>query len=136
MKKTIITGITGQDGSYLAEFLLDKGYEVLDMSDNEVAKMHIRYMVGGSAKQIKDELLYRFEFPERSGALLYFLTALSDRWNISLFHYRNHGAAYGRVLMGLQVPGKDQQEFQVFLDSLGMEYSDEKNNPAYLMFLS
>jgi threonine dehydratase len=125
-----------QEKQILLQNLLDKGYEVLDMSDNEVAKMHIRYMVGGSAKQIKDELLYRFEFPERSGALLYFLTALSDRWNISLFHYRNHGAAYGRVLMGLQVPEKDQQEFLVFLDSLGMEYSDEKNNPAYLMFLS
>jgi threonine dehydratase len=125
-----------QEKQILLKNLLDKGYEVLDMSDNEVAKMHIRYMVGGSAKQIKDELLYRFEFPERSGALLYFLTALSDRWNISLFHYRNHGAAYGRVLMGLQVPQKDQQEFLVFLESLGMEYSDEKNNPAYLMFLS
>jgi threonine dehydratase len=125
-----------QEKQILLQNLLDKGYEVLDMSDNEVAKMHIRYMVGGSAKQIKDELLYRFEFPERSGALLYFLTAMSDRWNISLFHYRNHGAAYGRVLMGIQVPQKDKQEFLVFLDSLGMEYSDEKNNPAYLMFLS
>lgn len=125
-----------QEKQILLQNLLNKGYEVLDMSDNEVAKMHIRYMVGGSAKQIKDELLYRFEFPERSGALLYFLTAMSDRWNISLFHYRNHGAAYGRVLLGIQVPQKDQQEFQVFLDSLGMEYSDEKNNPAYRRFLN
>lgn len=120
----------------LLQNLKDKDYEVLDMSDNEVAKMHIRYMVGGAATQVDNELLYRFEFPERSGALLYFLTAMSDRWNISLFHYRNHGAAYGRVLLGIQVPDKDQLEFQAFLDGLGMEYSDEKENPAYKMFLS
>ena len=106
------------------------------MSDNEVAKMHIRYMVGGAATGVENELLYRFEFPERPGALLYFLTTMSDGWNISLFHYRNHGAAYGRVLLGIQVSDKDREEFQVFLDSLGMEYSDEKDNPAYKMFLS
>lgn len=120
----------------LLQNLQDKDYDVLDMSDNEVAKMHIRYMVGGVAAQLDNELLYRFEFPERSGALLYFLTAMSDRWNISLFHYRNHGAAYGRVLLGIQVPDKDWLEFQVFLAGLGMEYSDEKDNPAYKMFLS
>ncbi len=123
-----------QEKQGLLESLKARGYEVLDMSDNEVAKMHIRYMVGGSS-QIDDELLYRFEFPERSGALLYFLTAMSDRWNISLFHYRNHGAAYGRVLLGIQVPDKDREEFQLFLDGLGMEYLDEKENPAYRMFL-
>jgi len=119
----------------LLQILNDKEYEVLDMSENEVAKMHIRYMVGGSAKQIDNELLYRFEFPERSGALLYFLTVMGDRWNISLFHYRNHGAAYGRVLMGIQVSENERKAFQLFLDSLGMEYTDEKLNPAYNMFL-
>ncbi len=120
----------------LLQNLQEKGYEVLDMSDNEVAKMHIRYMVGGNASRINDELLYRFEFPERSGALLYFLTAMGDRWNISLFHYRNHGAAYGRVLLGIQVPDQDRKEFGVFLDGLGMKYSDEKENPAYQAFLN
>ncbi len=118
------------------ENLVDKGYEVLDMSDNEVAKMHIRYMIGGTGKLVDNELLYRFEFPERSGALLYFLTAMGDRWNISLFHYRNHGAAYGRVLLGIQIPNSDREEFQIFLDELGLEYSSENNNPAYKMFSS
>jgi threonine dehydratase len=93
-------------------------------------------MVGGHAAQAKDELLYRFEFPERSGALLHFLTQMGERWNISLFHYRNHGAAYGRVLMGIQVPVKERPEFQEFLDGLGMQYWDESGNVAYEMFLS
>ena len=116
--------------------LKEKGYEVVDMSDNEVAKMHIRYMVGGTAAGADNETLYRFEFPERSGALLNFLKQMSDRWNISLFHYRNHGAAYGRVLMGIQVPASDRGEFQIFLDGLGIEYSRETENPAYQLFLS
>lgn len=116
--------------------LKDKGYEVVDLSNDEVAKMHVRYMVGGHAKKAKDELLYRFEFPERSGALLHFLTQMGERWNISLFHYRNHGAAYGRVLMGIQVPDEERPEFQEFLDSLGMQYWDESGNVAYEMFLS
>ena len=116
--------------------LRDKGYEVIDLSNDEVAKMHIRYMVGGHAAGITDELLYRFEFPERSGALLHFLTQLSSRWNISLFHYRNHGAAYGRVLMGIQVPSDQTGEFQDFLDGLGIDYSEETNNPAYRLFLN
>ena len=119
----------------LLQNLKDKHYEVLDMSDNEVAKMHIRYMVGGVAGKVSNELLYRFEFPERSGALLYFLTEMGDRWNISLFHYRNHGAAYGRVLLGIQVSDKDRPEFQIFLDGLGMDYSEESSNAAYRMFL-
>ncbi len=116
--------------------LRDKGYQVIDLSNDEVAKMHIRYMVGGHASGLNDELLYRFEFPERSGALLHFLTQLSSRWNISLFHYRNHGAAYGRVLMGIQVPPRQSGEFQQFLDGLGIEYSEETNNPAYRVFLN
>jgi threonine dehydratase len=120
----------------LLQHLQEKGYEVVDMSRNEVAKMHIRHMVGGHAVNVADEVVYRFEFPERSGALLHFLTQLSDRWNISLFHYRNHGAAYGRVLIGMQVPPADRPEFQDFLKELRMEYSDETGNPAYRLFLA
>ncbi len=116
--------------------LKSKGYKVIDLSNDEVAKMHIRYMIGGHAAGITDELLYRFEFPERSGALLHFLTQMGERWNISLFHYRNHGAANGRVLMGIQVPPPQAGEFQLFLDSLGIDYSEETNNPVYKMFLS
>ena len=93
-------------------------------------------MIGGHATGITDEILYRFEFPERSGALLHFLSQMGERWNISLFHYRNHGAAYGRVLMGIQVPPQQAGEFQAFLDSLGIDYSEETNNPVYRMFLS
>jgi len=119
----------------LIRSLADKGYEVLDMSGNDLAKMHIRYMVGGHAPRAENERLYRFLFPERSGALLRFLNLMGDRWNISLFHYRNHGSAYGRVLMGIQVPAHEHREFQVFLDTLGMEYSEETANPAYRMFL-
>jgi threonine dehydratase len=120
----------------LIDSLKDKGYEVVDLSGDEVAKMHVRYMVGGHAAQAENELLYRFEFPERSGALLHFLVQMGERWNISLFHYRNHGAAYGRVLMGIQVPPGERPEFQEFLDGLGMQYWDESGNVAYEMFLS
>ena len=120
----------------LIDSLKDKGYEVVDLSSDEVAKMHVRYMVGGHAAQAENELLYRFEFPERSGALLHFLGQMGERWNISLFHYRNHGAAYGRVLMGIQVPVEERPEFQEFLDGLGMQYWDESGNAAYEMFLS
>ena len=98
--------------------------------------MHVRYMVGGHAASADNELLYRFEFPERSGALLHFLAQMGERWNISLFHYRNHGAAYGRVLMGIQVPNEERPEFQEFLDGLGIQYWDESGNDAYEMFLS
>jgi len=115
--------------------LQDRGYHVVDLSRDEVAKMHIRYMVGGHAAGIRHEILYRFEFPERSGALLHFLTQMGDRWNISLFHYRNHGAAYGRVLMGIQVPPDQRTVFQEFLDNLGLFYVQETENPAYKAFL-
>ena len=125
-----------EEKNLLIEHLKNKGYEVVDLSNDEVAKMHVRYMVGGHAPQAKNERLYRFEFPERSGALLHFLTQLGERWNISLFHYRNHGAAYGRVLMGIQVKDEEMPEFQKFLDSLGMQYWIENDNPAYKMFLS
>ena len=116
--------------------LRDKGYQVVDLSDDEVAKLHIRYMVGGPARQVKNERLYRFEFPERTGALLHFLSNMGNRWNISLFHYRNHGAAYGRVLMGIQVPAEERQAFQQFLEGLGIQYWDESGNTAYALFLS
>lgn len=111
------------------------GYSVIDLLDNELAKLHIRHMVGGKSHLIEHESLFRFEFPERPGALLEFLTQLAGRWNISLFHYRNHGAAYGRVLAGMEVEPKDKKEFQAFLDQLGYAYITEDNNPAFKLFL-
>jgi len=124
-----------QEKEQLLASLGDKGYEVVDMSRNELAKMHVRYMIGGRAPASDDELLYRFEFPERSGALLQFLGLMEGRWNISLFHYRNHGAAYGRVLMGIQVPRHDHDEFRAFLGRLEMAMWEETGNPAYHLFL-
>jgi len=118
----------------LVSRLADKRFTVVDMSDNETAKLHIRYMVGGHAQGISDEMLVRFEFPERPGALLNFLTSLGRRWNISLFHYRNHGAAYGRVLMGLQVPLAERPDLLRRLDTLGYCYWDETDNPACRIF--
>jgi threonine dehydratase len=112
------------------------GYPVLDLSEDEMAKLHIRHMVGGLAVGIRDERLYRFEFPERPGALLTFLAAIGNRWNISLFHYRNHGSDYGRVLAGVQVPETDLEEFDRHLQELGYPYWDESHNPAYRMFLA
>jgi threonine dehydratase len=110
-------------------------YPVLDMTDNEMAKMHIRYMVGGHAPSVQNEIIYRFQFPERPGALLQFLTQMGEHWNISLFHYRNHGSAYGRILVGMQVPDSERSKFQQFLDELGYSYWEEDNNPAYELFL-
>jgi threonine dehydratase len=115
--------------------LRDDGYPVVDMSGNEMAKVHVRYMVGGRCPGLPNEILFRFEFPERPGACLDFLNAIHGRWNISLFHYRNHGAAYGRVLCGLQVPKKERAECRRSLDALGYEYSEETGNPAYALFL-
>jgi threonine dehydratase len=116
--------------------LRERGYTVLDLSDNEVAKLHIRYMVGGRAAALNDELLYRFEFPERPGALLRFLEGLAPDWNISLFHYRNHGSDYGRVLVGIQVPIAERAAFATYLNALGYSHWDESSNPAYAMFLA
>ena len=99
------------------------------------AKSHIRHLVGGHSALAKDELLYRFEFPERPGALMKFLNNMRPDWNISLFHYRNHGADVGRVLIGMQVPAKEMSVFRKFLDALGYRYWDESHNPAYRMFL-
>jgi threonine dehydratase len=115
--------------------LRSEGYPVVDMTDNEMAKTHIRFMVGGHARGIANEVLYRFEFPERPGALLKFLSSMGKGWNISLFHYRNHGAAYGRVLVGIQVPPEDKKRFRAFLDDLGYMYFEEQDNPAYSLFL-
>jgi len=106
-----------------------------DLSDNEMAKLHVRQLVGGHAPSATHEILYRFEFPERPGALLRFLDSMSAGWNISLFHYRNHGADYGRVLVGMQVPPSDKRDFRRFLDRLGYTYVDETANPAYRLFL-
>jgi len=116
--------------------LKDKGYALLDLTDNEMAKLHISHMVGGRASGVHDERIFRFEFPERPGALLTFLKAVGRQWNISLFHYRNHGAANGQVLAGLQVPASEEAAFKEFLDGVGYDYWDESDNPAYTLFLS
>ena len=115
--------------------LSESDYSVLDLTDNEVAKLHIRHLVGGHSQGANNERLFRFQFPERPGALLRFLQHIGGRWNISLFHYRNHGAAYGRILCGIQVPPTDSDDFQSFLDNLGYEHWDETDNPAYRLFL-
>jgi threonine dehydratase len=110
------------------------GFAVRDMTDNEMAKLHVRYMVGGQAA-LSDERLYRFEFPERPGALLKFLQAIGMGWNISLFHYRNHGSDYGRVLAGIQVPLETRTDFLLHLNELHYAYTEETDNPAYKIFL-
>lgn len=115
--------------------LREDGYAVEDLTDNEMAKLHVRHMVGGRATGVAHELVYRFEFPERPGALLRFLTSMGQRWNISLFHYRNHGAAYGRVLVGIQVPSADRKHFESFLAELNSSYVEETHNPVYSLFL-
>lgn len=124
------------DRESLVSELRERGYPVADMTENEMAKLHIRHMVGGRAPEIDDEVVYRFEFPERPGALSNFLGKLGGRWNISMFHYRNHGAAYGRVLVGLQVPVEARGEVPIFLDSMNYRYRQETDNKAYQFFLS
>ena len=123
------------DRQELLDTLRASGYDVEDMTDNEMAKLHIRYMVGGRAPEAEDEVVYRFEFPERPGALLNFLTKLAGRWNISLFHYRNHGSAFGRVLVGMQVGKGERRSLEKLLDDLNYNYWDETENPAYQFFL-
>lgn len=108
----------------------------VDFTDNEIAKLHVRHLVGGRAPGLQDEILFRFEFPERPGALMNFLNSMNHSWNISLFHYRNHGADYGRVLIGMQVPHQDKKPLRIFLDNLGYRYWDESDNPAYRLFLN
>ncbi|MCW8901450.1 MAG: threonine ammonia-lyase, biosynthetic [Gammaproteobacteria bacterium] len=136
----IFVGIQLQKGltekNELLKSLRNDNYVVEDMTDNEMAKLHVRYMVGGRGNGVKNERLFRFEFPERPGALLRFLNYMGARWNISLFHYRNHGAAYGRVLAGIQVPKEENEALQSFLQNLGYSWWEETDNPAYNMFLS
>ena len=124
-----------EDIAVLLKALKRAGITALDLTDNEMAKLHVRHLVGGRAPLAQNELLYRFEFPERPGALMKFLTSMSRGWNISLFHYRNHGTDYGRVLVGIQVPPADKRPFKAFLDKLGYAYWDESKNPAYTLFL-
>jgi threonine dehydratase len=123
----------------LVRTLQQHGYPTLDLTDDEMAKNHVRHMVGGHAPQVCEkgmrELLYRFEFPERPGALMNFLARMSTGWSISLFHYRNHGADYARVLVGMQVPPGDMGQFREFLRNLGYAHWDESRNPAYKLFL-
>ncbi|MFT6582812.1 MAG: threonine dehydratase [Alphaproteobacteria bacterium] len=125
----------GAESKAIMNALSDNGYDVLDLTDNDMAKLHIRYMVGGRLPDLQDEVVYRFEFPERPGALLNFLNQMGERWNISLFHYRNHGAAFGRVLCGMQVPKSDTAQLTQFLEKLGYNYWPETENPVYRAFL-
>ncbi len=124
-----------EEKNALIDKLKSKHYSIVDLTDNEMAKIHIRYMVGGRTKLARDERLFRFIFPERPGALLRFLNHIGGRWNISLFHYRNHGDAYGRVLVGIQVPARDNSDFQSFLAGVGYDHYEETENPAYRLFL-
>ena len=134
----IFVGLSVHDRADVAKLvrnLAKHAFTALDLTDDELAKSHVRHMVGGHSALARDELLYRFEFPERPGALMNFLTTMRPDWNISLFHYRNHGADVGRVLVGMQVPGKEMGVFRNFLDTLGYRYWDESANPAYRLFL-
>ncbi len=124
-----------QDAVDLTTLLQGRGYPTIDLTDDEMAKLHIRYMVGGRSAEVANEQLYRFEFPERPGALMDFLERLGGRWNISLFHYRNHGSDFGRVLAGFEVPDADADDFAVFLGALGYFHQREGDNRAYEMFL-
>ena len=128
-----------QDRQALIESLHAAGYPVSDMTDNEVAKLHVRHMVGGRTFGGKRELLYRFEFPERPGALMRFLTVLGTGWNSTMFPYRNHGAAWGRVLAGFELPGTDvnaeRSRLTAYLKRIGYRYWEESDNPAYELFL-
>lgn len=124
-----------EEATRLVNMLEQQGLPAVDLTDNEVAKLHLRHLVGGHAPQAEHEVVYRFEFPERPGALMNFLDTMGHDWNISLFHYRNHGADFGRVLVGIQVPPDEKAEFDAFLQSLGYPYWEETNNPAYKLFL-
>jgi threonine dehydratase len=124
-----------EETARIVRTLRKHGLTTLDLSDNDMAKLHTRHMVGGRAPFARDELLYRFEFPERPGALMRFLESMRSDWNISLFHYRNQGADYGRVLVGMQVPRNELGQFRTFLKKLGYPCADETRNPAYKLFL-
>jgi threonine dehydratase len=134
----IFVGVAMTDPKESAKLVSDlnaQGLPALDLSENEMAKLHLRHLVGGRAPQAEHEVMYRFEFPEKPGALMKFLDTMGHDWNISLFHYRNHGADFGRVLVGMQVPPHEQADFAAFLQNLGYPYWDETQNPAYHLFL-
>ena len=119
----------------MVDKLSEADLSVVDMTDNELAKLHIRHMVGGRSPEAGSELVFRFEFPERPGALLKFLNRIGSRWNISAFHYRNHGAAYGRVLVSMQAELAEQVELVSYFDDIGYTYFDETENPAVSLFM-
>jgi threonine dehydratase len=123
------------DAQQMAQLFESRDLKTLDLTDDELTKLHLRHMVGGKSPLAHDELLYRFEFPERPGALMKFVNSMSPDWNISLFHYRNNGSDYGRIVTGIQVPPHEMEEWQEFLDNLGYRYWDENQNPAYKLFL-
>lgn len=123
------------DAVKIAASFEDCGFKTLDLTDDELTKLHLRHMVGGRSMLADHELFYRFEFPERPGALMKFVGSMSPNWNISVFHYRNNGADYGRIVVGIQVPPDEMKEWQAFLDTLGYQYGDESQNPAYKLFL-
>ena len=123
------------ESQQLAKKLGKAGFPTLDLTDDELAKTHLRHMVGGISALAHDEMLYRFEFPERPGALMRFLSAMHPDWNITLFHYRNHGADYGRILVGIQVPVNEKSDFKQFLKTIAYPHWDETDNPAYRLFL-
>jgi threonine dehydratase len=127
---------TASDSALIAKSFTKSGFNTIDLTQDELAKSHLRHMVGGRSQLAKNELLYRFEFPEKPGALMKFLTSMAPNWNISLFHYRNHGADYGRILIGMQVPASDKKELKKFLAGLGYPHWDESDNPAYKLFLA
>ena len=126
---------TDESRQDVARSLVEAGYQVTDMTDNEAAKLHVRHMVGGRVSRRKPELLYRFEFPERPGALLRFLNGLGSHWNITVFHYRNHGAAWGRVLVGFEAQSTDRANLTTYLERIGYRYWEETGNPAVELFL-
>ena len=134
----IFVGVTTHqqgESTKLVEMLQRHELPAIDLTDNEMGKLHLRHLVGGHAPQVENEVVFRFEFPERPGALMQFLESMGHNWNISLFHYRNHGTDYGRVLVGIQVPPQEHAAFREFLDKLGYAYWDESANPAYKLFL-
>jgi|TARA_B110000977_G_scaffold200130_1_gene289585 threonine dehydratase len=139
LKAQVFVGVTlksGDGGSQsLLEELTHQSIPAVDLTNNEMAKIHVRYMVGGHAF-VDHEVVYRFTFPERPGALIKFLSKLGQPWNISMFHYRNHGSAYGRVLVGMQVPPEDKVKFEGYLEELGYAFNEETHNPAYQLFLA
>ena len=127
--------INRADAANLAKTFAENGFTAIEITDDELTKLHLRHMVGGRSPLAHNELLYRFEFPERPGALMKFVGSMSPNWNISLFHYRNNGSDYGRIVVGIQVPTAEMQDWQAFLDTLGYRYWDESQNPVYKLFL-